>query len=123
GDQTRRHRAARGTIVNAAFQVGLSGLSTLKRVAVAGFLTRAEYGTWGIILPILVTLIWVKDIGVADKYIQQQESDQEAAFQKAFTLELCLSLVFFLVCAIAIPLFALAYGRPSIILPGLVLAS
>src|SRR3954468_18952724 len=88
GEESLRHRAARGTIVNAAFQVGLSGLGTLKRVAVAGFLTRAEFGTWGIILPILVTLMWVKEIGVADKYIQQRDADQELAFQRAFTLEL-----------------------------------
>src|SRR3712207_1112732 len=76
----RRHTAARGTLINAGFQIGLSGLGTLKRLAVAAFLTREEFGIWGIILPILVTLIWVKEIGVADKYIQQRERDQKTEF-------------------------------------------
>jgi O-antigen/teichoic acid export membrane protein len=118
-----RHLAARGTIVNAGFQIGLSALGTVKRVAVAAFLTRAEYGTWAIILPALLTLIWIKDVGVGDKYIQQEEPDQEAAFQKAFTMELFLSLGFFALCAFVIPLYGLAYGHSSIVLPGMVLAA
>ena len=122
GEQGLRHLAARGTIINAGFQIGLSGLGTLKRIVVAAFLTRTEFGTWGVILPIIVTLMWVKDIGVADKYIQQSEPDQEAAFQKAFTLELCVSLFFFALVGLALPVYALAYGLPEIILPGLILA-
>ena len=32
-------------------------------------------------------LFWFKQVGIADKYVQQDEADQELAFQKAFTLE------------------------------------
>lgn len=123
GEQGLRHLAARGTLINAAFQIGLTGLGTAKRVVVAAFLTRAEFGTWGIILPILVTLMWVKEIGVADKYIQQNEPDQELAFQKAFTLELIMSVLFFGLVVVVVPVYSIAYGLPSIIVPTLILAS
>jgi PST family polysaccharide transporter len=118
----RRH-AARGTLITAAFMVGLAALGLLRRVAVAGFLTREEFGLWGLMLATLVTLVWLKQVGIGDKYIQQSEPDQEAAFQKAFTLELMASCAYFVVCAAAVPAFALAYGQTDIILPGMVLAS
>ncbi|HKP89674.1 MAG TPA: oligosaccharide flippase family protein [Thermoleophilaceae bacterium] len=118
-----RALAARGTIVNAAFEIGLAALGAFKGIAVAAFLTRTEFGLWGVILPIITTLIWLKQIGVADKYVQQEEPDQEAEWQHAFTLELLMSTAFFLLMCIVFPLYSLAYGHPGIILPGLVLAS
>lgn len=117
-----RRVAARGTLINAAFQIGLAGLGTFRRIAVAAFLTREEFGLWGVILPIIVTLAWVKEIGVADKYIQQREADQEAEWQRAFTLELFMSSGFFLLMCAVFPLYALAYGHDEIILPGIVLS-
>jgi polysaccharide transporter, PST family len=117
----RRH-TARGTLVNSGFQLGLTGLGTLQRLAVAAWLTRAEYGLWGILIGTLITLTTLKQVGVADKYIQQNEPDQEAAFQKAFTLELGLSVAFFLLAVLVLPLYALVYGHMQIIVPGMVLA-
>src|SRR3954454_5574047 len=90
-----RSHAARGTLINSGFQLGLTALGTLQRLAVAAWLTRAEYGLWGLLIATLITLVTLKQVGIADKYIQQNEPDQEAAFQKAFTLELGLSLAFF----------------------------
>ena len=118
-----RVRAARGTIINSAFQVTLAVLGLLRQLAVAAFLTREQFGLWGIMLATLTTLLFLKQIGIADKYIQQSEPDQELAFQKAFTLEFALTIGYFLLCGIALPLFALAYGHTEIILPGFVLAA
>ena len=118
-----RRVAARGTLINAAFQIGLAGLGTFRRIAVAAFLTREEFGIWGVILPIIITLAWVKEIGIADKYIQQREPDQEAEWQKAFTLELFMSIGFCALMCAVFPLYAVAYGHSEIILPGIVLAS
>src|SRR5947209_8898785 len=81
-----RRTAARGTVINSAFQIGLYGAATLERIGVAAFLTRAEYGMWGILMAAMFSLTWIKSWGIGDKYIQQNERDQEAAFQKAFTL-------------------------------------
>ena len=121
GRGLRRH-AARGTLINSAFQVGLALLGLLRRVLIAVFLTREEFGVWGIVVTTLLTLAWLKELGIADKYVQQNEPDQEAAFQKAFTLELLLSTAFFALLVAVLPLYALAYGHAEIILPGIVLA-
>src|SRR4051812_20053126 len=121
GRSLRQH-AARGTIINSAFQVGLAGVGFLRRIIIAAFLTREEFGIWGILVTTLMTLAWLKEIGVSDKYVQQSEPDQKAAFQKAFTMEFVLSLGFFALVAAVLPIYALAYGRGDIIVPGLVLA-
>ena len=75
GRSLRQH-AARGTIINSGFQVGLAALGFLRRTIIAAFLTREEFGIWGILVTTLMTLAWLKEIGVADKYIQQSEDDQ-----------------------------------------------
>lgn len=117
-----RTHTARGTIINSAFQVGLVLIGLVQRVAIAAFLTREEFGLWGIILTILITLSWIKELGIVDKFVQQSEPDQELAWQKAFTLELYSSCAFLLVVAAILPLYALAYGRDEIIVPALVLS-
>ena len=61
-------------------------------------------------------------IGVNDKYIQQDAEDQEHAFQQAFTLQLALSLFFVALMVVMMPVYALAYGNWEILLPGWALA-
>jgi O-antigen/teichoic acid export membrane protein len=117
----RRH-TARGTVVNAAFLTGVSALGLLKGLVVAAFLTRADYGVWGILLVGLGTLAWLKEVGISDKYVQQAEGDQEQAFHKAFTLELMFSGALFVLMLACVPLLAMIYNQPSIVAPGLVLA-
>ena len=117
----RRH-AARGTVLNSAFSIGFAGLGLLQRLIAAAFLTSEDFGLWAVILTILVTLAGLKQVGIGDKFIQQDARDQVAEFQKAFTLELLVSLVFFVIAAIALPLYALAYGHEQIIVPGLLVA-
>jgi O-antigen/teichoic acid export membrane protein len=121
GRSLRQH-AARGTIVNSVFQLAMAGLGLLRRLVIAAFLTQSQFGLWGIVLTTVLTLSWLKQIGVADKYVQQNEPDQEAAFQKAFTMELLVSSLFFVLVAAALPGYALAYGQPAMIVPGIVLA-
>jgi O-antigen/teichoic acid export membrane protein len=117
----RRH-TARGTIINAAFLVGLATLTLIQRVAVAAFLTPAEFGVWGVVVATLFLAGFLRQVGIADRFIQQADTDQEGAFQKFFTVELVLAAVSLVLAAVAIPLFALAYGRAEIIAPGLVVS-
>ena len=118
-----REHTARGAIINSLFQVGIGVLGLLQRVAVAALLTITEYGLWGLIVTALITLAWLKQIGIADKFVQQDEADQEAAFQKAFTLELAYSAVFFAIACVVFPVLGALYGHTEIVLPGIVLAS
>lgn len=117
-----RRYAARGVMINAAFQIGLAGLNLLRRLVVAVFLSVSDYGIWGILLASLYVVLFVKSAGIGDKYVQQAEADQEHAFQKAFTMDLVLGVVATALAAVVLPIFALIYGRPEIIVPGIVLS-
>jgi O-antigen/teichoic acid export membrane protein len=116
-----RSLAARGTIVNAGFSLAVSLIGLIKGLAVASFLTASDYGLWGLIAAVFLTLLWLAAIGLDDKYIQQNHPDQQVAFQIAFTLQSLLCLAFLVVLIIAVPAFALAYGTSEIIVPALAL--
>jgi O-antigen/teichoic acid export membrane protein len=116
----RRH-AARGVLINAAFLTALTLLGFLKGFVLASILAPSEYGLWGILAATLGTLAILKQLGVSDKYVQQDEPDQELAFQRAFTLEAVLNGGLLAVSAAAIPLLALVYGLPELLLPGFAL--
>src|SRR3954471_8280357 len=122
GGRSLREHTARGTLVNAVFLIAVSSLSLVKGFLVAAYLTRSDYGIWGLVVVGLGTLAWLKQVGINDKYIQQSDRNQELAFQRAFTLELIFSSAFFAVILLALPLLALAYGRWDFIAPGLVAA-
>jgi len=118
----RRRTVARGALINSAFLVGIGALNLVKSVIVVGLLTAAEFGVFSIVVLALYLVIAIKSVAVADRYIQQTETDQELAFHKAFTLELLASFVGAL-CMVALAcLLALAYGQDQLLAPGLALA-
>ncbi|MDQ3493119.1 MAG: oligosaccharide flippase family protein [Chloroflexota bacterium] len=116
-----RETAARGALINSAFLVTLSGLGLVKGFLLAGFLSRSDYGLWGLLAVSLGSLLSLKHIGIGDKYIQQDGEDQELAFQKAFTLELLITGSFIVLAAASLPLFAVLYGTDEVLAPGLVI--
>jgi O-antigen/teichoic acid export membrane protein len=115
-----RRLTATGTLVNGTFLAGLSALNLVRGFVLAHFLTREDYGIWGVILISLATLLWLKQAGIGDKYIQQEDPDQEEAFQRAFTLEALYMGAFALLLAAAIPVMALVYNRTDIVAPAVV---
>ncbi len=121
GGRSLRAFAARGVIVNTAFEAGLTVLGLLRGLVLAVFLTRSDYGVWGILIVSLGVLARLKVVGISDKYIQQDEPDQELAFQKAFTLEVLMSAAAMVPIAAALPVVAVVYGHWSLVPPGLVL--
>ena len=117
-----RARAARGTLVNGAFLVAINVIGLLRGVVVAGLLGVAEFGLWGLLTAVYGTLTWLAAVGLDDKYIQQDDPDQERAFQIAFTLQCALCGVFGVLALIAVPVFAAIYDQPAMVAPGLLLA-
>ena len=113
--------AARGVIINTIFDAGLSGLGLVRGFLLAVFLTRADYGVWGVLVVSLGVLSRLKVVGVSDKYIQQQEPDQELAFQKAFTLEMLMTAAVMVPLALVLPVIAVVYGHWKLVAPGAVL--
>jgi O-antigen/teichoic acid export membrane protein len=116
----RRRRAARGTLINAAFLVTLTALGLVRGFVLARFLSTDDYGIWAILITSFGTLVFLKEVGVSDKYIQQEGLDQELAFQRAFTIELVMTGAVTLLIAVAIPFVAWAYGRWEIVPVGLI---
>jgi O-antigen/teichoic acid export membrane protein len=113
--------AARGVLVNTAFDAGLSVLGLIRGFVLAALLSRADYGVWGILVVSLGVLARLKFVGVSDKYIQQDEPDQELAFQKAFTLEVLMTAAAMVTIAAALPVVAIIYGQWKLVPPGVVL--
>jgi O-antigen/teichoic acid export membrane protein len=118
----RRRRAARGTMINSGFQIGFGSLNLLKALIAASFLSASDYAIWGILLLAVIFTGALKTAAVGDKYLQQDEADQDLAFKKAFTLELYFSSLLFAGTFVFIPLLALIYGQSELIVPGLVLS-
>ena len=117
-----RVRAARGVLVNGAYLVGLNFLNLIKGFLAAGIVATTDYGIWGILSVTLVAMLWLKEMGVQDRFVQQDDEDQEAAFQEAFSVELLLTGTLFVLMLVAMPVLALIYGHEELIAPGLVLA-
>ncbi|MGH2942770.1 MAG: oligosaccharide flippase family protein, partial [Solirubrobacteraceae bacterium] len=86
----------------------------------AAFLTTAEYGVWGVVLVVLYTLMFLRQVGIGEKYIQQDEPDQQLAFRKAMTFELALAGVVLVAGALLVPGLAAIFDNTAIIAPALV---
>lgn len=119
-EQDLRRRAARGTLINGVFLIALTGLGLIRGFVLARFLTQDDYGIWAVLVTSFGTLVFLKEVGVSDKYIQQADLDQEQAFQRAFTIELIMTAAVTALIAVAIPLVAWAYGRWEIVPVGFV---
>jgi O-antigen/teichoic acid export membrane protein len=112
-----RTRAARGTLINTGFDIGIGVLGLLKGIVLAGFVSNEAYGVWGVIVVSLTTLVWFKQAGIGDKFVQQEEADQELAFQQAFTMELALTTACALLIAAALPALVVIYNLPELVAP------
>jgi len=117
-----RARTARGTLTNAGFLVAANSLNLVKGIAVATFLSTSAYGIWGLLMAAFMTLLTLTSVGVDDKYIQQDDPDQQRAFEIAFTFQTLLGVVLFVAVLVGMPTFAWLYGRPAMIAPGLAFA-
>jgi O-antigen/teichoic acid export membrane protein len=118
----RRH-TARGTIVNTVFVVGVAVLSFVQRLVVAALLTPTQFGVWSAVLITVLTIVFVKNAGIGERFVQQDEPNQELAFRKAFTIDLLLSVGCMAAVAVLLPLFALLYGHWEVVAPGVVLST
>jgi O-antigen/teichoic acid export membrane protein len=120
GRSLRAH-TARGSLINAAFLGALSSLGFIRGFVLAAFLLASDYGVWGLATTALLIVSAVQQVGIGDRYIQQDDPDQELAFQKAFSLSLLAALGAMGASLLVLPLFVVIYDEPKILIPGLVL--
>jgi PST family polysaccharide transporter len=122
GGRTLRQHAARGTLVNTAFMVALSFLGLVRGFVLAALLARSDYGLWGMTIVAMSLVSQLQQAGIGDRYVQQEDEDQEAAFQRAFSLSLLLAAVCIACTLVLLPVYALISGEWKMLLPGLVLS-
>jgi O-antigen/teichoic acid export membrane protein len=104
-----RARTARGGVVNALFLGGAEALVLLQGLIVTVLLGPENIGLYGIVTATAMTVVALRRVGIDEAFVQQTEEDQEAEFQRAFTLELIVGAAFSLLLAIAAPIVAAAY--------------
>ena len=83
-----------GTIVNATFLIGVSG-SPSSRHRRGRLLTASRGAIWGLLMAAFLTILTLGSVGIDDKYVQQDDPDQERAFEIAFTCQVVLGVVYF----------------------------
>lgn len=111
-----RTRTVRGVAINGAFLILVEVMSLAQGLIVARVLGPRQVGLYGIVSITVMTLIALKQVGIDEAYVQQDEADQEAEFQRAFTLELGLSALFTVVILIAAPILVAVYGDDRLLL-------
>lgn len=105
-----RRRTARGVLVNGGFILVAEGVVLVQQVLVARLLSTAQVGLYGIVSITVITLLTLKQVGIDEQFVQQDEPDQQLAFQRAFSIDLALGGIFALLVALLAPLVAVAYG-------------
>ena len=104
-----RERTTRGALLNGAFVGGGELLLLIQGLIVTAILGPEAIGLYGAVSATAVTITNLKRVGIDEEFVRQSEAEQEEEFQRAFTLDLSLSVVLAFVIAAAAPLVALAY--------------
>ncbi|MFZ0088450.1 MAG: oligosaccharide flippase family protein [Solirubrobacteraceae bacterium] len=110
-----RRRTVHGVLINALFMGGAEVLVLAQGLIVTVLLGPHSIGLYGIVTTTAVTVAALRRIGIDEAFVQQREDDQEAEFQRAFTLELIVGGAFSLVLLLAAPIVALVYGDDQLL--------
>jgi O-antigen/teichoic acid export membrane protein len=105
-----RQRTTRGALLNGAFVGGGEMLLLIQGLVVTAILGPEAIGLYGAVSATAVTITGLKRVGIDEEFVRQSEGEQEEEFQRAFTLDLGLSVVLAFAIAAAAPFVALAYG-------------
>jgi O-antigen/teichoic acid export membrane protein len=97
-------------IVNGSFLLLAEGVVLVQQLLVARLLSTSQVGLYGIVSITVISLLTLKQVGIDQQYVQQDEADQELAFQRAFTLELTLGAIFAGLVVLLAPVIATVYG-------------
>jgi PST family polysaccharide transporter len=104
-----RARLARGGVVNAGFMVGAEGLVVLQGLLATALLGPDAIGLYGIVTTTAMTIVALRRVGTDEAFVRHEAADEQAEFQRAFTVELALGLAAALLIALAAPVLAALY--------------
>jgi O-antigen/teichoic acid export membrane protein len=101
---------ARGGLINAAFLSGAEGLVLAQGLLATALLGPRAIGLYGIVTTTAMTIVQLRRVGIDEAFVQERAGDEEAEFQRAFTVELAIGLAAALLIAVLAPVLAAAYG-------------
>src|SRR5215217_6184851 len=104
-----RAHTARGGVVNAAFLSGAEALVLIQGLLATALLGPGAIGLYGIVATTAMTIVALRRVGIDEAFVQQEAADEEAEFQRAFTVELGLDVIAALVIAACAPVLAALY--------------
>jgi polysaccharide transporter, PST family len=104
-----RAATARGGVVNAAFLSGAEALVLVQGLLATALLGPDAIGLYGIVTTTAMTIVALRRVGIDEAFVQQEAADEEAEFQRAFTVEMALDVAAALVIAACAPILAAIY--------------
>jgi O-antigen/teichoic acid export membrane protein len=104
-----RTATARGGVVNAVFLSGAEALVLVQGLLATALLGPGAIGLYGIVTTTAMTIVALRRVGIDEAFVQQEAADEEAEFQRAFTVELGLGVAAALVIAACAPVLAALY--------------
>ncbi|HEX5620920.1 MAG TPA: oligosaccharide flippase family protein [Solirubrobacteraceae bacterium] len=107
--QGLRTATARGGVVNAVFLSGAEALVLVQGLLATALLGPGAIGLYGIVTTTAMTIVALRRVGIDEAFVQQDAADEEAEFQRAFTVELGLDVLAALVIAACAPVLAALY--------------
>jgi O-antigen/teichoic acid export membrane protein len=110
-----RAATARGGVVNALFLSGAEGLVLLQGLLATALLGPSAIGLYGVVTTTAMTVVQLRRVGIDEAFVQQTADDEEAEFQRAFTVELGIGLLGSLLIAIAAPILAALYDDDQLL--------
>ncbi len=96
-------------MVNAAFLSGAEALVLVQGLLATALLGPGAIGLYGIVTTTAMTIVALRRVGIDEAFVQQAAADEEAEFQRAFTVELALDVLAALAIAACAPLLAALY--------------
>ena len=110
-----RAATARGGVVNAAFLSGAEALVLVQGLLATALLGPDAIGLYGIVTTTAMTIVALRRVGIDEAFVQEQATDEEAEFQRAFTVELALAVAATLLIAACAPLLAALYDDDTLL--------
>jgi O-antigen/teichoic acid export membrane protein len=110
-----RGRTARGGLLNALFMGGAESLVLIQGLVVTALLGPKSIGLYGVVSTTAVTILALQRVGIDEAFVQQDAPDQEAEFQRAFTVALVIATLASLLIAAAAPILVAIYGDQQLL--------
>src|ERR671933_111664 len=110
-----RAATARGGVVNAVFLSAAEALVLIQGLLATALLGPRAIGLYGVVTTTAMTIVQLRRVGIDEAFVQQAAEDEEAEFQRAFTVELAVGLAGSLVIAVLAPVLAAVYDDDRLI--------